>query len=579
MKKHVIKPVPLGIFFAAIVGIVLLSQLVPQKNAEAAATNVVGLRMADTSSCAGGRGTERYASDVGVWMPWTGDSDDYDPDCVTAYVGNSIPKDTDIQIGIQARDINTPCGFLWLFKCGDGGGNVVYGPWASENANSWSSWTTDRDQLDPDQWRLIVNTRGWYGHTVNDFKLGIQVGDVGSIWSGSGCDQQIGVTKYTASSTATGWSPWAADDYDNGDYNCTRINLITTSSLNNPVADLTGTTSVRYGNSINIPYDVEYIDTSVGCTLTAPGDTGRSAIKVNGYNSTTSMAITTSVTYTLTCPGLKPGTSISDTVTINPITEPATLVFNMSPTSGVLAGGTSQATIYATNAASCDLVGKDLAGNVIDDGVGYPFTPPYKSAVVEYSGPTVTVVTFLTSGTSWPVPSNWSNSNNTIEVIGGGGGGGRPNNANADSAGGGGGGAYAKITNVSLTPGSITYQVGGAGAGATSNNSSGGTGGDTWFNATSMANCTNPTLCVSAKGGTGGGPINAGSGGVVGSSVGTTKNSGGNGGAGAAKAAVPNNGSAGGGGAGGPNGAGAAGGNGGTGNPTPNGSAGGGGGG
>ena len=53
-----------------------------------------------------------------------------------------------------------------------------------------------------------------------------------------------------------------------------------------------------------------------------------------------------------------------------------------------------------------------------------------------------TQVIFLTSGTSWTVPSDWNSSNNSIEVIGGGGGGGRADNAppgNSRGAGGGGG--------------------------------------------------------------------------------------------------------------------------------------------
>ena len=73
---------------------------------------------------------------------------------------------------------------------------------------------------------------------------------------------------------------------------------------------------------------------------------------------------------------------------------------------------------------------------------------------------------FLTSGTSWTVPSDWNSSNNTIEAIGSGG---------SDPAGSGtGGGGYSKISNYSLTPGaSVSYQVG---------NSQGGTNsGDTWF--------------------------------------------------------------------------------------------------
>jgi len=54
----------------------------------------------------------------------------------------------------------------------------------------------------------------------------------------------------------------------------------------------------------------------------------------------------------------------------------------------------------------------------------------------------VTVV-FLTSGTSWTVPSDWS-STNTIEIIGGGGAGGGGSGSHAVVGAGGGGRSYAK---------------------------------------------------------------------------------------------------------------------------------------
>src|SRR6185436_6099102 len=60
---------------------------------------------------------------------------------------------------------------------------------------------------------------------------------------------------------------------------------------------------------------------------------------------------------------------------------------------------------------------------------------------------------FLTSGTTWKVPNDWSNASNTVECIGGGG-----NDFNAGTSGAGpggaGGGAYAKSVNLSLTAGS-----------------------------------------------------------------------------------------------------------------------------
>jgi len=143
-----------------------------------------------------------------------------------------------------------------------------------------------------------------------------------------------------------------------------------------------------------------------------------------------------------------------------------------------------------------------------------------------------TVVIFLTSGVTWTVPSDWNSSNNTIEVIGGG--------SNSDTGGnGGGGGAYAKSTNISLTPG------------ATVNISVGGAGGDTWFNATSLSNAVSngSSVSVGAQGSQGQ------TGGSASASVGTTAYSGGNGGS-------TGTGPSGGGGAGGPNGNGGNGGNG-----------------
>lgn len=150
---------------------------------------------------------------------------------------------------------------------------------------------------------------------------------------------------------------------------------------------------------------------------------------------------------------------------------------------------------------------------------------------------------FLTSGSSWVVPSDWNNSINTIQVIGGGGGGG------SGTRGGGGGGAYSKTINLALTPGaSVSYSVGTGGA----QGAPGVVGGDTWFNGTSAVNAS-----MSAKGGGGGNASPAiAAGGSAASGVGSTKYSGGSGGAGAP---VPIFGVGGGGGAAGPNGNGAAG--------------------
>jgi hypothetical protein len=174
---------------------------------------------------------------------------------------------------------------------------------------------------------------------------------------------------------------------------------------------------------------------------------------------------------------------------------------------------------------------------------------------------TVTVgsyVIFLTSGTSWQVPSNWNDSINKIEVIGGGGGGG---GSGGNTGGGGGGGAYELASNVTLTPGStVTIAVGSGGSGGTFSGGAAFPGGDTYL-CNSMTNCASilgTSVVVGAKGGGLGGPdIGAGgAGGSAASGVGASGFSGGNGGT------AINTSAGGGGGAAGKNGAGVAGGNG-----------------
>lgn len=118
---------------------------------------------------------------------------------------------------------------------------------------------------------------------------------------------------------------------------------------------------------------------------------------------------------------------------------------------------------------------------------------------------------FLTSGTSWTVPADWSDVD-TIETIGGGGHGGSANSG----GGGGGGGAYASISNLDLTAGaSVTYRVA-----ATS---------DTVFNTTATTCAGTPTPSVCAKAGVSGSGGTGGAGGTAAASVGTTKYDGGTG--------------------------------------------------
>ena len=176
----------------------------------------------------------------------------------------------------------------------------------------------------------------------------------------------------------------------------------------------------------------------------------------------------------------------------------------------------------------------------------------------------------LTSGSTWTVPSDWNNSANTIEVIGGGGAG--QSATRYEGGAGGGGGAYSKMSNLTLTKGAtVIYSIG---SGGILNNSpsanypisadgTAGSGGNTWFNGTSYAGAS-----VAAQGGwgggTGAGDNIGGTGGAAGSGIGTVRNSGGSGASESIPASsclgnVDNCSGAGGGGAAGPNGSGLAG--------------------
>lgn len=554
MKKNATKHWPIWVLLLFVVSVAAVAGIASydSRHADASGGTIFGMKFTDNGQSAANcahvdQDGPLVVATINAWTGWFGDSDSYqlhsDPDCVRLYLAGPIPADTDFRIALQARD-SIACGFLDLFQCGDGGGTVVYGPWVSADAsgkaytNSWTGWATDADGWDPDQWRFLIqaSSTAWYGHTASDYKVGVQAADANS---GAGCSQQIDATQYTASSTAGGgWSPWAHDT-DAQNFNCLRINLVATSTLDNPTAIFIGTSTAPYGDTINLPWNVDYINTSVGCTLVGSGATAddRSAypIKANGVGSTTTVPIIGTETYTLTCTGLKPGSSVVATKIISTIAQPASLEFNMSPTSGLIAGDTATSTITAINAASCTLVGKDLDGNTVDPG----FT--YAVPGATYVAPTIIDIN---AGSSWTVPDDWNSSNNTVEVVAGGGGG----NTNVGGAGGGGG--YSKITNLSLTPGSqVSYGVGGGGSG-----SNGSAGGDTWFGATTMANCVTfgTYVCVGAQGGRGGtSNSSGGAGGQISAGVGTIKYSGGNGGA-------PNGG---GGGAAGPHGNGNGGGN------------------
>ena len=103
------------------------------------------------------------------------------------------------------------------------------------------------------------------------------------------------------------------------------------------------------------------------------------------------------------------------------------------------------------------------------------------SAPTSTSG--ATKIVFITSGTSFTVPSDFA-SLVSIEAIGGGSGGA---GSLSGIGKGGGAGAYSKITALSglVASGSVFVSIGTGGGGGTFGN--GTSGGDTWLNKTSNA--------------------------------------------------------------------------------------------
>ena len=74
-------------------------------------------------------------------------------------------------------------------------------------------------------------------------------------------------------------------------------------------------------------------------------------------------------------------------------------------------------------------------------GMKFPkFWRLFFDELVRNDPPSRTIVLTRDAGTAWPVPADWNNASNTIELIGGGGGG-SAGDRGANSGGGGGGGA------------------------------------------------------------------------------------------------------------------------------------------
>ena len=156
-----------------------------------------------------------------------------------------------------------------------------------------------------------------------------------------------------------------------------------------------------------------------------------------------------------------------------------------------------------------------------------------------YDFVTQTALTTTGSNQTYTSPSDWDNSANSIEAIGGGATGG------IGGAGGhytgGGGGAYSKITDFSFaSPGTTTatYRIGASVTGATTTTSSatsaGTNGNPTWWNDTTNPGVgTDNTKCSAAGGSAGAAGTasrNGGAGGATTASWGQTKFAGGRGG-------------------------------------------------
>ncbi len=126
------------------------------------------------------------------------------------------------------------------------------------------------------------------------------------------------------------------------------------------------------------------------------------------------------------------------------------------------------------------------------------------------------LVLFVTSGSTWTPPDDWTNTNK-IETIGAGGGG----RSAATKAGGAGGGAYSFLSNTTGLTARTAVNIGISSTGGTAGND----GGDTWL-CNSTSNCvdiTGSAVIVGSKGGkggpSGGSAGNGGAGGLASASV------------------------------------------------------------
>lgn len=287
------------------------------------------------------------------------------------------------------------------------------------------------------------------------------------------------------------------------------------------------------------------------------GGSSTSSITITGANTFQSLLSTRTSAWTLILPSNQTNTVVnlgisgsSGNLVAIQSSAPATSQATLAKAGGYLANNTdylSIRSVIGSPASDCWYIGSNSIYTQTGPnfGRGFFLTQRINRAVV--------VLTSTTSAT-WRVPDDWNSASNFIHLIGAGGGGsnGTASGTNRAGGGGGGGGGYTKLTNQSLTIGSlITYQAGiGGAAGVTSFPGTAGTA-TSWNSGASTAGgggggSTSPAT-PSSSGGSGG--------------IGSTFN-GGAGGAGATTTTSEYVGGGGGGGAGGPLGAGGSGGSG-----------------
>ncbi|MEV0676070.1 hypothetical protein AB0I60_06045 [Actinosynnema sp. NPDC050436] len=131
----------------------------------------VGFQLVDEGGRSG-QGVEQFTGTANFGSSssqFAGDSNDFDPDGARinlnpAFGGGTL-NPVDFRIGGQARDRGRDLGA------------VVFTPWAGQGGGT-SDVMTDPDAFDPDQYRVIIETRPLPpGVVIGDFRLGLNAVD------------------------------------------------------------------------------------------------------------------------------------------------------------------------------------------------------------------------------------------------------------------------------------------------------------------------------------------------------------------------------------------------------------------